>query len=377
MTASSNLVSVAFAADLIRFPELYTQGLEEFGAASREGVFIGKMHNMPYFLNFDAAINPHVFVCGITGSGKTYLMRNLVLKLKVMLDSLILLLDFTGEYKIFVELVGDRQVSLDQVAALLGTQSSGIIYLNLKDCGDEQDKVDAADTVLKLVLENMRMGTERTRRTFLFIDEAWKLLRGSKALHAILREGRKYRHGLIFSSQLVEDMDLSMLSNAATLFLFRLQNKQGLERLAKNYNLRAEHVELIQKLGVGSCALLQSNISGKRDFFIIEKVHGIEIEEFTKIAIGGRVQMEIAKSKFERVMKNICDAETMSSLAAMNAQKGHVELSELIVLLIGCGVKSRHVLAALRQLGVDDDSIADSFAVAVSSRGVENEAVVR
>lgn len=196
-------------------------------------------------------------------------------------------------------------------------------------------------------------------------------------MHTILREGRKYKHGLIFSSQLVEDMDFAMLSNAATLFVFRLQNKQGLDRLAKNYNLSERHVELIQKLGVGSCAVIQSNSSGKRDFFIIEKVHGIEIEEFTRILIGGKMHMEIAKSKFERVMKNVCEAEVLSRITAMNVQRGSLELSELIVLLLRSGVKSRGILAALRHLGLDEDSIADSFAVAVSSLEVEHETSIR
>lgn len=377
MRSASNLASLGFVKDLIRFPELYTQTLGEAETRAETGVFVGCMHHMPYFLSFDFLINPHLFICGVTGSGKTYLMRSLMLKLNVMLGSLILLLDFTGEYKSFVELVGETEVSLDQIAAALRTKASGILYLNLKECGNEQRKIDAAEVVLGLVAEQMRTSASKGRRTFLFLDEAWKLLGSSRALSTILREGRKYAHGLIFSSQLVEDIDLAMLSNAATLFIFRLQNKQGLEKLAKNYNLKARHIELIQKLGVGSCALVQSNASGRRDFFIIEKVYGIAIEEFVKIFVGCSMQMEIAKSKFDRVMGSVCGTESLPKVAAMKTQKGYVELSELIGLLIGCGVKSRNILAALRRLGLDEDSIAESFAVAVSSLEVGNEARAR
>ena len=114
----------------------------------------------------------------------------------------------------------------------------GIVHVDLSGIPSEPNKVRAAEGILAGIAENMRRadGLEG-RRVFVMLDEAWKLLRESRALETILREGRKYRHGLIFSSQLVEDVDLALLSNAATLFAFRLQNSQSLERLARNYNL--------------------------------------------------------------------------------------------------------------------------------------------
>ena len=100
---------------------------------------------------------------------------------------------------------------------------------------------------------------------------------------------------------------------------------------------------------------------------MIEKVHGIEIEEFVSFTFGGKMQMEMSKRKFEVAMKNVCEGDILSRALRMNSQEGYVELSTLIELLIAGGVKSRKVLATLRELGISEEIIADSFAVAVSS----------
>ncbi len=124
--------------------------------------------------------------------------------------------------------------------AIVESRSKGIVHFDLSGITSEASKVGVADGILRGIAGNMRRSDNLCgKRVFIMLDEAWKLLAESNSLETILREGRKYRHGLIFSSQLMEDVDLALLSNAATLFAFRLQNSQSLERLARNYNLRA------------------------------------------------------------------------------------------------------------------------------------------
>ena len=74
---------------------------------------------------------------------------------------------------------------------MLAERASGVIYVCLKESGNEQSKVNLADSILKTVLENMRVADKGKRRVFIILDEAWKLLGSSMALQTLLREGRK------------------------------------------------------------------------------------------------------------------------------------------------------------------------------------------
>ena len=368
MSDKASFGKVSFVSDLIRFPNINSQEPGRAAAAAKNGVFVGFMRGLPYFLDFTDAINPHVFVCGITGSGKTYLMKSLMLKLAKMVHSVIVLIDFTGEYESFVNLAGEIQVGAEHFAEFVAKKTAGILYLNLKYSGNNTTRVRIADSVLNQIIEDMRK-REGKGRVFVMLDEAWKLLGGSRALHTLLREGRKYGYGLVFSSQLVEDMDLAMLSNAATLFIFRLQNKQGLSRLAGNYGWRGEQIDLIQKLGVGSCVVMQTLASGRREFCLIERVHGIRIEETIVFETGDKIRLEINKGKFEDTMRNVCGTDKISEALRVSERNGYIELSTMIAFLLDSGTQGRKLLNALRKLGIGEDALADAFAVAVSSRG--------
>jgi hypothetical protein len=348
---SRALASWESASDLIRFPVFDIQNEAQVFSGAGKCVLVGMMHNLPFFLDLDAAVNPHVFICGITGSGKTYLMKNLMLKLALFSDAEILLIDFTGEYEAFAK------------------TTSLVRYSNLKGAGDEKTKTKLADEILNQALERMRHEDLGRKRVFVMLDEAWKLLGSSKPLITLLREGRKYGYGLLFSSQLIEDVDIAMLSNVATVFVFRLQNKQGLNKLAGNYGLRQRQVELIQGLGVGSCAVLQMQKSGKRSFFHIEKVHGMEADETIKLKNGAKMQIEITRRKFEETVGSVCPKDVVSAAIAMSEREGYVDLAFLIDLFLKNGTDSRTVLATLRKLGIDDASAAESFATVLSQAG--------
>jgi hypothetical protein len=368
MREGLSFVKTAFVSDLIRFPNLNAQDPGRAFSGAAGGILVGRMHSMPYFLNLESAVNPHVFVCGVTGSGKTYLMRNLMLKLARITDCAIVLIDFTGEYGAFAEIAGGRRAEAHEIAELLMEGAFRILYLNLKNCGKERKRKEAAEEALNQITERMRSEDKPRRRVFVMLDEAWKLLEGSGSLHALLREGRKYGYGLIFSSQLVEDIDMAMLSNAATLFIFRLQNKSGLSRLAANYALSGKQVDMIQELQVGSCIAIQSLASGKREFCLIERVHGIELDEGVSLRAGDGTRFEIARQKFEDAMRDVCGPEAIAEAMRAEEQAGYIELTAMIAHLMKCGASRRKLLEALRKLGVDDGSIADSFAAALSSK---------
>ncbi len=366
--SDGSFVKVSMASDLIRFPDLKAQEIRRALESAKSGILIGRTRGLPYFLDLDNVINPHIFVCGITGSGKTYLMRNLMLKLAEIRSSTIALIDFTGEYENFVRLIGEKRTCSENFAESLAAKGSGVLYLNLAEERNQKSRVSVADKVLSQVIENMRMRSGDNRKVFVMLDEAWKLLDGSKVLQSLLREGRKYGYGLIFSSQLAEDMDLAMLSNAATIFVFRLQNRQGLRRLAANYGLGNGQVEMIQELGVGSCMVMQSLATGKMELCLVEKVHGIEFEETLMLKTGDKTRFEITKSKLEDAMREVCGEGAASEALHAGEKNGYVDLSVMIAALLDKGTRGRKLLGVLRKLGIDEDALADSFAIAVSSR---------
>ncbi|MDE1873700.1 MAG: DUF87 domain-containing protein [Candidatus Micrarchaeota archaeon] len=368
MRADGGFAKVSYAADLIRFPDTGAQGTARAIESARSGVLIGGTRGLPYFLDLNNAVNPHVFVCGITGSGKTYLMRSLMLKLAQIAGATIVLVDFTGEYKAFVDQAGEERADPKLADSLLAKKVSGIVYINLADSGNQRIRASIADDVLTSMIEGMRMRAANGKRVYIMLDEAWKLLERSKALQTLLREGRKYGYGLIFSSQLVEDVDLAMLSNAATLFIFRLQNRQGLSRLAANYGLRSGQVETIQGLGVGSCAALQTLVSGKREFCLIKNVHGIMLDDIVRLNAGGATRHEMARSKLEEAVCEACSEGDAQEALRAGGRNGYVDLSALIAFLLGRGANRRRLLAALRKLGIGEDELADSFAAAVASQ---------
>lgn len=367
MSAKPYNSDAARLAPLMSIPVFYEQRMDAIEKGAKEGIFIGYTRFLPYFLDFDVLMNPHVFVCGITGSGKTYLMKSLMLKLYAIMDSLVIVIDFTGEYKCFVELVGENSAQPEDAMAIVESRSKGIVHFDLSGITSEAGKVGVADGILRGIAGSMRRSDNLCgKRVFIMLDEAWKLLAESNSLETILREGRKYRHGLIFSSQLMEDVDLALLSNAATLFAFRLQNSQSLERLARNYNLRACETERIQNLNTGSCAVLQTNASNRRGLFFIGRVAGIEVERFFKIIASGSMEMEVRKRKFEAELKSLCGFEHASRILRNAEEAGYVELCGLIVDLITAGADRRRVLSSLRGLGLKDNDLADAFALAVS-----------
>ena len=184
-----------FASGLITYPRLHSNNYKDVLRNVKSGVFIGNMRFLSFFLSFDPLMNPHIFVCGVTGSGKTYLMKNLMLKLSGIIGSLIITIDFTGEYGPFSHCFGTECESLHELEKAIYSVDSGIVHVDLSKISGEENRIKAAEDFLCKITESMRSSMDSTRRVFVMLDEAWKLLKGSKYLEIMIREGRKYKTG--------------------------------------------------------------------------------------------------------------------------------------------------------------------------------------
>jgi hypothetical protein len=361
-----NTLSSSTIAELIYMPRVEEPSLKTLKDTHLPGVFIGKsyVYSVPVLINFSKLINPHILTIGMTGSGKTFLMKSLILRLSMLEESRVILIDFTGEYQNHLNLALDAKSEAD----LENDFEEGISYFNLANMPENQ-RISMSSTILEkcvLLMRKQRINAER--RVFVVLDEAWKMLRTDKNLEMIIREGRKYGIGLVLSSQLVEDADNAVISNIATLFLFRTQNKKSLEKIAKNYNISEESISMVQGLELGSCLMVQLYKSSNRSAFIIRRVIGLGFTQTIKIKLGNNMGIEIGSEEFEKLLGRLC-GDKSNWIAKEAKEKGEITLNSLIKNLIISGANKRNLLIELRKLGFDDFSIADSFAYALCEVG--------
>ncbi len=332
---------------------------------SKSGAFIGAMEKsgIPFFLDPGNAINPHVFITGLSGSGKTYLTKNLMLKLHSVLGHSVVLFDFTGEYLEFAEYANCTKYIFNDMRSVLPNNKSTLLYVGLSGI-NVNTRISAAMKTIAQLSEIMRTRkTDSEKMLFIVLDEAWKLLLEDKSLSILVREGRKYGVGIILASQLIEDMELSILSNIATLFVFRMQNRSSLKRLELNYQLNQSDMLKIQNLGIGQCLVIQLNKSKTRSAMFISKVKGLDIGSIIRIKNGVNV-VEIEYKKLENIVTSISKSDPAVLLSKLGSDK-EIELHTLIAWLMRLGAERIAILSRMRKVGLADDDIADSFAIAI------------
>lgn len=354
-------------------PEISEQSIGKAINSSQNGIFIGSslVYSVPFFLDFDALINPHVFILGMSGGGKTFLMKSLLLKIHAALESTVLVVDFTGEYMEALDLQSYNEQHVPDPLSYIGERDYRILYFNLKGL-PEGKKIKAAGNILDETVKVMRSRSlDSQERIFILLDEAWKLLKEDRNLETIIREGRKYKVGLILASQLIEDMELPMLASSAALFVFKIQNKRSLEKLSKNYNLGEKMVRSVQNLNVGSCLAIQVNKHGIREAFLIKKVLGVSMKKYLGIMIGDIV-IEMEEEELAAVIRRLCIRDPSVLISEIMADRS-IELHVLIRRLLLLGADRRATLRAMKDFGMTDYEISDAFAFAIEEIGVENE----
>jgi DNA helicase HerA-like ATPase len=69
-------------------------------SAPSDGIYIGKTRYLstPVFWNPRKVINPHISIVGITGSGKSYLVKTFLSRASIIWNSNAIILDWVGEF---------------------------------------------------------------------------------------------------------------------------------------------------------------------------------------------------------------------------------------------------------------------------------------
>ncbi|MHB1829803.1 MAG: helicase HerA domain-containing protein [Candidatus Micrarchaeaceae archaeon] len=352
---------------MMQIPLSHEPLIEQIENSSKNGIFIGSSYhyNMPVFVSFEELLNPHILICGMTGSGKTFLANSFIVRMHLFSEASMVVIDFTGEYK---ESISNLTKSNTLEIKELLDVHAGIMYVDLHEM-TEANKVKEASELLDCLADIMRKrGQKQTHNVFVLLDEAWKLIGANHGLEIIIREGRKYGVGLITSSQMLHDTNSNILSNMATIFIFKTTNRKSLDKISKNYNVSETELLSIQNLDLGSCFLIQLRKSGLRSAFVIKKVVGIRNANIIKLNNGGNVEISVDVADFESITASLCGLEKSRSVKGI-IKDNVVYLPDFVGKLIECGVDRRKVLSALHKIGFDYIDIADSFSIALSKIG--------
>ncbi|MFA5077817.1 MAG: ATP-binding protein [Candidatus Micrarchaeia archaeon] len=134
----------------------------------QDSIYVGKTRwlSVPVFWDYKKLINPHIAVVGITGSGKSYLVKTFITRSSLIWDTNAIILDWTGEYNKWVHQAGGKVLDLsvehlnllDLAGMTSGERvkqiiSSLTILADLGNFPEEREEIEAA---LEAVYKNRK-----------------------------------------------------------------------------------------------------------------------------------------------------------------------------------------------------------------------------
>jgi type IV secretory pathway VirB4 component len=77
------------------------------------GIYLGKtsVYKLPFYLDCSRLINPHMAIIGISGAGKSYMVKSFVAKSVLHQNSMVLAVDWNDEYKELIEFLSGKILS--------------------------------------------------------------------------------------------------------------------------------------------------------------------------------------------------------------------------------------------------------------------------
>jgi len=170
-----------------------------------EGIYLGKTRfmNVPVYWNYKKMINPHIGIVGITGSGKSYLVKTFLTRASLIWNSNAIILDWVGEYNTWVKQAGGKVIDLGKeklnLMDLVGLPkqnriqqiiSALDILLNLKEYDDQRDEIESA---LEEVYD--KKGKTQTLKEVVEILEQRKHKKAARLLRRFTLEGSDFFAG--------------------------------------------------------------------------------------------------------------------------------------------------------------------------------------
>ncbi|MFH1221945.1 MAG: ATP-binding protein [Candidatus Micrarchaeota archaeon] len=384
-------------------------------------IYIGrtKVMKVPFYWSYDKLTNPHIAIVGVTGAGKSYLVKTFLTRAALVWNTNALIIDWSAEYVDWVKQVGGQVIELGEknslnlmdlggnsplnrvrqimrtfdillesrgrddekrvleealeeaylekgfrlhernqekrapptlkdvhrillkraknadsvwskeyiqnTAKMVGRftkegadffarpstielsklTSSGLVDIVLKRLPDEEFRVLAGLSILQYLKERMReeeWSASKGLKLYVVLDEAWKIAQDERSdAIMIVREGRKYKFGLIVASQNPTDINEAIFSNVGTTFILNLKFQKFKDYVRGSLKYSDYIAEAIEKFGVGNAAV-NLMFSQKTDFartFLLDKIDGEEPLRQVKIALGGK-EISLEKNELKR-----------------------------------------------------------------------------
>lgn len=247
--------------------------------------------NLPVFMNVDTAITHHMAVLGVTGTGKSCFVRNLIKEYNKEKKRKIFIVDITGEHKGKVAnsrlLFSDEEVKniyggfravniardnnynkdtnesraqieqikrlvLDKIQMCL-SETNFVDIIDLPDVDNNQNMLEFISYCFKSIffLAKKDLQERKLPQTCIVIEEAhtiipeWSFVadsransKGNPALNAIAQvalQGRKYNVGLLIVAQRTATISKTVLTQCNSIVSFQEFDKTTIEYLANYY----------------------------------------------------------------------------------------------------------------------------------------------
>lgn len=338
------------------------QHSEDAGSIAKSvGVPIGfsEKYSSLIRLDLNAPENPHVSIVGMTGSGKTHLIKTIILGVALTGEEVQIIIDWNGEYVELSLELGGIIINSDWAESLkhiIKNPLQKIICFNLSNLG-ELDRREIASKILKdTLIYSKSKGFSQKVETLVFVDEAWKLL-GGESITAIFREARKYGLSIIAASQMLGDISNEIVANSATLFVFKLQNPADFDSL-KSLNIFGKiGADRIKDFGVGECAALVSPCSDRKCEVVLKVLDLSNSKTYYVHTFG--VDKLVSEMEIKRISGRLGISErVVSDAIALSAKGRHIDAAKMSASMLKSGVELAGVVALMRLMGVMDTDIS-------------------
>ncbi len=345
------------------------------------GVYVGRTatYSLPFMLCGDSLVNPHIAIIGMTGSGKTFMLKSVIVRTAMYSGRTVFVLDWNGEYADLIGAFGgesvrvDSDMSLKKAANMLKRMLQGaaarpvpafrIASVDLSAASSVEDRQAYARQLLEsMALLMVHKKISEKVQSLVVLDEAWKLV-GAASLASMFREGRKYGIGIIVSTQLGRDITNEIISNSATIVMFKLQNSEDFRMLLDSAVISDADVGVISALPVGSCMVMQRyRHSGTLFKSVVSHIEGL-VGRGCTLKFGDKMKSYVAQSTFERLTKAAFRQEHYNEISRFVWQGAHnIDLVLFIRLLMRLGLHRPAIVTYLRSLGIDDIAIISAYA---------------
>src|SRR5271157_1605974 len=91
------------------------EGMSEPSLEECSGIYLGRtmVYHSPFFLNASKLLNPHIAVLGMSGAGKTYFLKSLIVRSMLCCNTNVLVLDWNGEYDSTIAFLGGEVMNCE------------------------------------------------------------------------------------------------------------------------------------------------------------------------------------------------------------------------------------------------------------------------